>query len=183
MSNHLFDAIRAAARGDATFIQLNGGREWTYNDMLEFSGRLANALTTLGVRPGDRVAVQVEKCAEALMLYLGCVRCGAIYLPLNTAYTAAEIEYFLGDAEPKLIVVSSAARGIIGKIAEASGAFVETLDPDGTGSLTELAQDEPPEFDDANRSGDDLAAILYTSGTTGRSKGRCSPMVICFPMR
>ncbi|WOS65445.1 malonate--CoA ligase [Sinorhizobium fredii] len=171
MSNHLFDAIRAAAAGDAPFIRINGGRIWTYDDALDLSGRIASAIDTLGIRPGDRVAVQVEKSAEALILYLACLRSGAVYLPLNTAYTLAELDYFIGDAEPRLVVVSTAARESVRTIAEPYGAFVETLDADGTGSLLDLARDEPAGFVDASRTADDLAAILYTSGTTGRSKG------------
>ncbi|WP_331376998.1 malonate--CoA ligase [Sinorhizobium chiapasense] len=171
MSNHLFDAIRTAARGDAPFIRINGGRTWTYDDALDLSSRIASAIDTLGIRPGDRVAVQVDKSAEALILYLACLRSGAIYLPLNSAYTLAELDYFIGDAEPRLVVVSSTTREGVEKIAKAHGAIVETLDADGTGSLLDLASDEPADFVNASRSADDLAAILYTSGTTGRSKG------------
>lgn len=172
MSNHLFDAIRASARtSDATFIETVDSQRWTYGDALQLSGQIANAIDMLGVRPGDRVAVQVDKSPMALMLYLACVRCGAIYLPLNTAYTLAELDYFIGDAEPRLLVVSSMARQGLEKVAQNYGAIIETLDADGTGSLMELAADESADFLDADRAPDDLAAILYTSGTTGRSKG------------
>jgi len=171
MSNHLFDAIRAAARPAAPFIEMPDGKRWSYGDMLALSGRLASALETLQVRPGDRVAVQVEKSPEALMLYLACLRAGAVYLPLNTAYTLAELDYFIGDAEPRLVVVSPQARDGILPVAGKYGAHVETLDDAGGGSLIELARDESPDFLDAARGPDDLAAILYTSGTTGRSKG------------
>ncbi len=172
MSNHLFDAIRASAKsGDAIFIETIDGRRWTYGDALRLSGQIASAIDVLGIRPGDRVAVQVDKSPLALMLYLACVRCGAVYLPLNTAYTLAELDYFVGDAEPRLVVVSSEARADVEKVAHGYGAIVETLDADGAGSLMELARDEPADFIDATRAPDDLAAILYTSGTTGRSKG------------
>ena len=171
MSNYLFDAIRAAAPADAPFILTGGARLWTYDEALALSGRMASAMDTLGIRPGDRVAVQVEKSAEALILYLACLRSGAVYLPLNTAYTLAELDYFIGDAEPRLLVVASSARAGIETIAGPHGAIVETLDADGSGSLLDLARDEPADFVDASRSADDLAAILYTSGTTGRSKG------------
>ena len=172
MSNHLFDAIRRSIpSADAVFIETGDGRLWTYGDMVQWSGRIASAIDTLGIRPGDRVAVQVEKSAEALMLYLACIRCGAVYLPLNTAYTLTELDYFIGDAEPRLVVVAPKAAAGITTIASNYGALVETLDEHGGGSLIDLAKDEQPDFVDASRSPDDLAAILYTSGTTGRSKG------------
>jgi malonyl-CoA/methylmalonyl-CoA synthetase len=169
--NHLFDAIRAAAVPDAPFIETPAGRRWTYGEMLAMSGRLATALEALDVRAGDRVAVQVEKSPEALMLYLACIRAGAVYLPLNTAYTLAELEYFIGDAEPRLVVVSPKARDGILPIAGRYGALVETLDESGEGSLPQRAQEEVADLLDADRGPSDLAAILYTSGTTGRSKG------------
>lgn len=172
MSNHLFDAIRRSiAADDAIFIETAEGRRWTYGDMVQWSGRIAGAMDTLGIRPGDRVAVQVEKSAQALMLYLACIRCGAVYLPLNTAYTLAELDYFIGDAEPRLVVADPKVADGIRDIASKYGALVETLDGRGSGSLVELANDESPDFVDASRTGDDVAAILYTSGTTGRSKG------------
>ncbi|WP_313193280.1 malonyl-CoA synthase [Shinella zoogloeoides] len=168
MANHLFDAIRAAAAPEAVFIETAEGRRWTYGDMIRISGQLAHALARRGVTPGDRVAVQVEKSPEALMLYLACLRAGAIYLPLNTAYTLAELGYFLGDATPALVVVDPKVRDSVAEIA--SGA-VETLDATGGGSLLQLAGAEEADFSDIERGPDDLAAILYTSGTTGRSKG------------
>ncbi|KQY72524.1 malonyl-CoA synthase [Ensifer sp. Root142] len=172
MSNNLFDAIRASAKtGEAVFIETTDGRRWTYGDALSLSGQIANAIDTLGVRPGDRVAVQLDKSPLALMLYLACVRCGAVYLPLNTAYTLAELEYFIGDAEPRLVVVSPKSKSDVSMVAQRYGAIVETLDVNGSGSLMELANDEGVDFIDATRAPDDLAAILYTSGTTGRSKG------------
>ena len=171
MGNHLFDAIRAAATPEAVFIETAEGRRWTYGEMIAFSGRLAAALVQLGVLPGDRVAVQVEKSPEALMLYLACVRAGAVYLPLNTAYTLAELDYFIGDAEPRLVVVDPRSREGVEAIAKAHGGAVETLDAAGDGSLLQRAAGEGADFADVARGPDDLAAILYTSGTTGRSKG------------
>ncbi|SOC83018.1 malonyl-CoA/methylmalonyl-CoA synthetase [Ensifer adhaerens] len=171
MSNHLFDAIRAGITPEAPFIETASGEAWTYGDMLAISGRLAGTLVKLGVTPGDRVAVQVEKSAEALMLYLACVRAGAIYLPLNTAYTLNELEYFIGDAEPRLVVCTPQAKAGLEPIATAKGARVETMDETGAGSLMAAAEGVPVSFEDVARGPDDLAAILYTSGTTGRSKG------------
>ncbi|GLS41249.1 malonyl-CoA synthase [Mesorhizobium tianshanense] len=172
MNNHMFDAVRsAAAARDAAFIITAGGSVWTYGDMLDFSGRLAGRLLALDVKPGDRVAVQVEKSPEALMLYLACLRAGAVYLPLNTAYTLAELDYFIGDAEPTLVVVPPTSAAGVGPVAAAHGAKLETLDSRGGGSLLDGIGGFSAGFADVARGPDDLAAILYTSGTTGRSKG------------
>ena len=171
MSNHLFDAIRTGIVADALFIETIDGRSWTYGDMLATSARFANVLTGLGVKPGDRVAVQVEKSPEALMLYLACVRAGAVYLPLNTGYTLAELDYFIGDAEPALVVCAPKTRAGLKPVATARGARIETLGEHGDGSLAALAMEAGGDFADVARGPGDLAAILYTSGTTGRSKG------------
>lgn len=154
------------------FIEIPGVRAWSYGDLETESGRIANRLRSLGVSPGDRVAVQVEKSPEALFLYLACLRIGAIYLPLNTAYKAGEIGYFLGDAEPRVFVCDPAhsveAQGLARK---AGVGHVETLGADGKGSLTEGAAGESADCGTAQAAADNIAAILYTSGTTGRSKG------------
>ena len=171
MSNHLFDAIRTGIVADAPFVETTDGRAWTYGDMLATSARFANVLTGLGVKPGDRVAVQVEKSPEALMLYLACVRTGAVYLPLNTGYTLAELDYFIGDAEPALVVCAPKTRAGLEPVATARGARIETLGEHGDGSLAALAMEAAGDFADVARGPGDLAAILYTSGTTGRSKG------------
>src|SRR5262249_25958226 len=141
----------------------------TYAELDAGSARFANAIVSLGVRTGDRVAVQIDKSPEAILLYLACLRAGAVYLPLNPAYTLAELAYFLGDAEPSLVVCES--RAAEGVKAIAGGAAIETLDAEGQGGLYELAQRQSAIFETVMRDGDDLAAILYTSGTTGRSKG------------
>jgi malonyl-CoA/methylmalonyl-CoA synthetase len=126
-------------------------------------------LLAAGVASGDRVAAQVEKSPEALALYLATVRAGAVFLPLNTAYTLAELAYFLGDAEPKVVVCRARLADAIGGIAGA--ATVLTLGEAGDGTLIERATGQPGTFPDVPRGPGDLAAILYTSGTTGRSKG------------
>lgn len=176
-ANHLFGQIRARMPApEARFATLPEGRHYTYQDMLDVSGRFANAITALGVKPGDRVAVQVEKSIEALMLYLGTVRAGAIFLPLNTAYTPAEIAYFLGDAKPALFVCDPAKAEALAPVAREAGARLETLGiwraaDVSAGTLSDRALAASPGFTDIARGADDLAAILYTSGTTGRSKG------------
>ncbi len=155
-------------------IETSKGQQYRYEDILKFTARFANALKASGVKPGDRVAVQAEKSPEALLLYLACVRAGAAYLPLNIAYTEAEVEYYLQDAEPAVFVCQHAAPGVCScaSIRERAGVAVGlSLGADGKGALTALAAEQPDEFEDIPRSANDLAAILYTSGTTGRSKG------------
>jgi len=170
MSN-LFDLLLADKAGsDRLALETPGGLGISFEDLIQASGRMANALASLGVRPGDRIAVQVEKSPANLVLYLASLRAGAVYLPLNTAYTLPEIGYFVADAEPSLIVCDPSAKA--GTEALAGGtARVETLDAAGQGSLAEIAARQPAAFQTVARTGDDLAAIVYTSGTTGRSKG------------
>ncbi len=173
MKNHLFQNIRDAIAGreDCCFLE-NAGSSLTFAGMIEGSARFASALVQLGVEPGDRVAVQVEKSVEALMLYLGAIRAGAVFLPLNPAYTVTELDYFFGDAEPKILVCDPARReGLAVAAAKAGLRSVETLGADGRGSCADRAMASAPNFIDVRRGPDDLAAILYTSGTTGRSKG------------
>ena len=174
MSENLFTIFKNRFPTDLSkiFLWRPDGSALSYADLVELSGRLANALKSLGVKPGDRVAAQVEKSAEALLFYLAALRAGAVYLPLNSAYTASEIRYFLGDAEPALFICrpeSAAEMQVVA--AEAGVPRVETLGSNGEGSLMEAARAQPPAFEDVERTRDDLAAILYTSGTTGRSKG------------
>jgi malonyl-CoA/methylmalonyl-CoA synthetase len=166
--SRLFDDLDDA---DRLAIETPGGRRITYGDLIAFSGRLANVLAARGVKPGDRVAVQVEKSVPNLALYLATVRAGAVYLPLNPAYTLNELDYFITDAEPALVVCDPSKADGLAAIAAKVGARIETLDAGGKGSLTEAAMAAQPEFDTVTRANDDLAAILYTSGTTGRSKG------------
>jgi malonyl-CoA/methylmalonyl-CoA synthetase len=174
MSENLYATFQSRFPADQNqvFLERPDGRTLSYADLVDISGRLANVLKELGVKPGDRVAAQVEKSAEALMLYLASMRAGAVYLPLNTAYTAGEIRYFLGDAEPTLFVCSPQGGEEKRALARQLGvAHVETLGSKGDGSLMDRARAAVPEFTDVPRGPDDLAAILYTSGTTGRSKG------------
>ncbi len=167
---------RFPADRDRRFAILPDGRNYTYSDLDKVSARFANTLKSLGVQPGDRVAVQVEKSIEALMLYLGTLRAGAAFLPLNTAYTAAEIAYFLGDAEPQVFVCDPAKVEALAPVAVKTETQLETMgvwraDAPLPGTLFEKALAFPEQFETVPRAADDLAAILYTSGTTGRSKG------------
>src|SRR6195952_1642179 len=152
-------------------IEMLDGTRISYADLIARAGRMANVLVSRGVKTGDRVAAQTEKSVPALVLYLATVRAGAVYLPLNTAYTLNELEYFIGDAEPSLVVCDPSRADGIGAIAARVGAKVLTLGADGKGSLTDAASSAASDFATLERADDDLAAILYTSGTTGRSKG------------
>lgn len=145
---NLFDLLTANADPAAPFLERPDGLVDRYADLMAHTARLANALAARGVKPGDRVACQVEKSPENLYLYLATVRAGAVFLPLNTAYTAAELDYFIGDAEPALVVKD-----------------------DTLAVLVEEARGLSPDFATVARDPNDLAAICYTSGTTGRSKG------------
>jgi malonyl-CoA/methylmalonyl-CoA synthetase len=174
MSENLFTLFTSRFPQDRSrvFLERSDGTVLTYADLVGRSGRFAKILVELGVKPGDRVAAQVEKTAEALILYLASLRAGAVYLPLNTAYTPAEIRYFLGDAEPTVFVCSPKRIDEMTSVAHDLGVVhVETLGADGKGTLADKAALASPNFTDVARTGDDLAAILYTSGTTGRSKG------------
>jgi len=166
--SRLFDGLDDPSR--PAIEQLDGTRI-SYRELIAQAGRMANVLASRGVKPGDRVAAQTEKSVPALVLYLAAVRAGAVYLPLNTAYTLNELEYFITDAEPSLVVCDPSKAGGIGAIAAKVGAKVETLGADGKGSLTNAASEAGSAFTTVARANDDLAAILYTSGTTGRSKG------------
>jgi malonyl-CoA/methylmalonyl-CoA synthetase len=166
--SRLFDNLDNPAR---LAIEMLDGKHISYGDLIAMAGQVANVLVEGGVKPGDRVAAQTEKSVPGLVLYLGTVRAGAVYLPLNTAYTLNELEYFLKDAEPSMVVCDPSKAEGIGAIAAKIGARVMTLGADGEGSLTDAAAKAKPEFTTVARANDDLAAILYTSGTTGRSKG------------
>ena len=173
MPAHLYAQLSSRFPAGAKLaFETPAGALHSYADVAAGAARMAGALVALGVKPGDRVAVQIEKSLAAVLLYLGCARAGAVFLPLNTAYTASEVEYFLTDAEPTVFVCDPKRKdSLAGARSAAKVAHVETLDGNGKGTLSERAASMPGEFADVERGPDDLAGILYTSGTTGRSKG------------
>jgi malonyl-CoA/methylmalonyl-CoA synthetase len=151
-------------------LETEDGQTFTGADFARESARFAGALLAAGAKRGDRVAVQVEKSPANLFLYLGCLRAGLVYLPLNTAYQRGELAYFIADAEPVVIVCKPSSDGIMGEVAGGK-ARILTLDENGAGTAADLAASQLDTFATIETVADDLAVILYTSGTTGRSKG------------
>jgi malonyl-CoA/methylmalonyl-CoA synthetase len=171
---NLYTLLEASFRtaGAAPAFVVPGGPTVTYKALIEDVARMANALVTLGVKPGDRVMVQVEKSIENVVLYLATLKTGAVYNPLNTAYMPAELEYFIADAEPTVIVMPRQQLAKIEKAATAKQvSALMSLEADGSGTLIELARQQAAAHATVPRADDDLACLLYTSGTTGRSKG------------
>ncbi|MCH9824996.1 MAG: AMP-binding protein, partial [Alphaproteobacteria bacterium] len=167
--NYLFSRLTAYAEAhpDKAFAEQPDAPSQSYGTTLRNALRLAAVLTEAGLNPGDRVAVQVDKSLTAIELYLATVAAGGIFLPLNTAYTASELAYFLDDAAPSIVVCDPDRESEITPLANTARLF--TLDKSGLGTLTAALTDMI--ITPVPRSADDLAAILYTSGTTGRSKG------------
>lgn len=173
-NNNLFAALRAAFPEDLDTIavETDNGLYYSWRDLERGTAMLANLLKSLQLPEGARIAVQVEKSVEAMMLYLATLRAGYVFLPLNTAYQSAEMEYFIGNAEPSVVVCSRKNFGWVSKIAFQQGTYnVFSLDDNRTGSLLDRAAQCSDRHEVVQRKADDLAAILYTSGTTGRSKG------------
>jgi malonyl-CoA/methylmalonyl-CoA synthetase len=173
-NENLYALIEARMPSDrqACAIETHDAKYYSWRDLEAATAKLANLLASLGLPAGSRIAVQVDKSPEALFLYLAALRAGHVFLPLNNAYQQAEIDYFVGNAEPAVIVCTAANLSWIEAVAHAHGVrHVYTLGEDRRGSLLEAAAPMPETFDTVRCSHDDLAAILYTSGTTGRSKG------------
>jgi len=171
VTNTLYDALIAPhAENDAIFLTCDDGAEVSYASFVARVAQLAHVLADAGVKPGDRVVVQAPKLADAVALYGAAVQAGAVYLPLNTAYTQSELSYFIADAKPALVVCDKRNEAEIFAIC-GGDARVMTLAKDGTGSLSQQADTRNTSFRTVARGPDDLAALLYTSGTTGRSKG------------
>ncbi|MCV2869600.1 malonyl-CoA synthase [Defluviimonas sp. WL0002] len=172
MANPLYDRLFGRhAQSTRPFLHLQDGGAISYQDFLEMASRFAHVLTQAGLKPGDRLAAQVEKSPEALALYAACAQAGVVFLPLNTAYTVDELHYFIENSGARLVVCDQTSRSALTDVATSLGAGIETLNGDGSGSLAEKALTMPAEFQTVPRAIDDLAAFLYTSGTTGRSKG------------
>ncbi|GAB2185541.1 malonate--CoA ligase [Roseibium sp. LAB1] len=172
MTNPLYDQLFGKHAGKTTpFLIFQDGSILTHAEFLQNAAQIAHVLTDNGMVAGDRLAAQVEKSATALALYAACAQTGIVFLPLNTAYTVDELSYFIENSGAKTVVCAGASKTLLDPVASNLGARLETLNADGTGSLTDQAKAKPSEFATVERAPDDLAAFLYTSGTTGRSKG------------
>lgn len=174
VSANLYAHLRQAFPGDleCCAIETDAGQLYSWRDLDRGTAMLANFLQSLDLPAGSRIAVQVEKSVEALMLYLATLRAGYVFLPLNTAYQSAEIDYFIGNAEPAVVVCSDQNFGWVSTLAFKTGTrHVFTLNDDRTGSLLERASHASDLHAVAIKKPDDVAVIIYTSGTTGRSKG------------
>ena len=173
MNGNLFARLAEGFPADRgrVLLETEDVQEVSFAEVLDQAGRMVALLHASGVEPGDRVAVQVEKSVANVCLYLAVLQAGAVYVPLNTAYTPAEVGYFLKDAEPKAVVCDPSAAAALSSLIGSERTWLFTLGADGAGTLTAQAARLPSERAAARRQGSDLAAILYTSGTTGRSKG------------
>ena len=172
MPNHLYDHLFAPhTSNDAVFLKRDDAPDITYAEFIDRAAQIAHVLVEAGLKPGDRIVVQAQKSAEMVALYAATLQAGGVFLPLNTAYKRDEVAYFVNDATPTVLVCDSSNLDTLTDIAENVGAALLTLNADGSGTLTDPASDKPTSFETVDRDADDLAAFLYTSGTTGRSKG------------
>lgn len=172
MTNPLFDELFGRyVEWSTPFLILQDGSTITHADFLAKTAQFAHVLTQAGLQPGDRLAAQVNKSPEALVLYAACVQAGIVFLPLNTAYTVDELSYFVENSGARVMVCDAKSEAKLAEMVSRLGAGLETLNADGSGSLRELSKDMPETYQTVERTEDDLAALLYTSGTTGRSKG------------
>jgi len=171
VTNTLYDALIAPhANNTDVFLTLDDGQDVRYASFVARVAQLAHVLTDAGVKPGDRIVVQAPKLMDTIALYGAALQTGVIYLPLNTAYTQSEVQYFIQDATPTLVICDSPNEADIAAICGDDTAVL-TLARDNSGSLSHSADACPTAFATVPRGPDDLAALLYTSGTTGRSKG------------
>jgi malonyl-CoA/methylmalonyl-CoA synthetase len=172
MPNLLYDALIAPHIGNTgNFLSADDGTTISYDAFVKATARMAHVLVAAGITPGDRVAVQSPKTVEMVVLYAAAIQAGAVFLPLNSAYTTDEMDYFVTDSAPGLLVCTSVVQDELRPVADRAGASILSLNVDGSGTLRDACTDQPDTFETVDRADDDVAALLYTSGTTGRSKG------------
>ncbi len=172
MANPLFDTLFGKHAGKSqVFLHLADGQTISYVAFLGMAAQYAGALTKMGLMPGDRLAVQIAKSPQALAVYAACAQAGVVFLPLNTAYTADEVSYFVENSGARLVLCDQSQHAAMVPVAKSCGAALATMNADGSGSFQDVASGLADTFETVDRSEDDLAAFLYTSGTTGRSKG------------
>ncbi len=170
-SNYLFDEIFKSNETSPNIFLINENKEISYLEFNEIVNQISNYLIDINLLPGDRVAIQAEKNVIQLATYVATVKAGGVYLPLNTGYTLSELEYFFNDAKPKVIIVDDKIQNEVKNLVSYSSVSILSLNLDETGSLIEQIKKYPKKFQSIKRNENDLAAILYTSGTTGKSKG------------
>lgn len=171
MTNILYDKVFGSNLDNNKIFLQTEEEQVSYKNFTILTNKIANILVSQGLNPGDRVATQVEKSITQLALYAATIKAGGVYLPLNTAYTPHELNYFISNARPKIIVTAKDTMGDLEKLFSSAQAIFLTLNADGTGSLSDKLKMSETNFQAANRSKQDLAVIMYTSGTTGKSKG------------
>ena len=172
MANPLYENLFLSHRkNENPFLILSDAKIWTYNQFLLLSSKFSNALIDIGLNEGDRIAIRIEKSPHALAIYAACVQLGIVFLPLNPAYTMTEVEFFVSDSSSKLIICDTKNKAQLNLIGKKFGARVMTLNSDGSGTFSDLALSLNGFSEICSRTANDLVAILYTSGTTGRSKG------------
>ncbi|WP_299405520.1 malonyl-CoA synthase [uncultured Roseobacter sp.] len=172
MANPLFDTLFGCHAGkDTVFLHLQDGSIVTHAVFLARAAQYANAFVAAGLQPGDRLALQAEKSPQSLAVYAACIQAGIVYLPLNTGYTASEVSYFVENSGARLLICDPSKAADLNPVAQSAGASILTLDAASAGTLQQSAAGMQTQFDTVARGADDLAAFLYTSGTTGRSKG------------
>jgi len=174
MSNPLYDSLFGLHANNPAILFTNplDGNTVSFSEFVKHTAQCANAITQTGLQPGDRLVAQVGKSISAIAMYAACTQAGVVYLPLNTAYTANEVDYFLGDSGGKLLICDPSSEAALQSVANENGATLLTQSVDGkSGSFIDLVNASSTDFVTVARDQDDLAAFLYTSGTTGRSKG------------
>ena len=171
MTNILYDNVFASNIESNKVFLYTEETQVTYKNFCYLTNKIANTLVSYNLNPGDRVAVQVEKSATQLALYAATIKAGGVYLPLNTAYTPHELNYFISNSRPKIIITAADTTVELKKLYSSKKAIFLTLNANETGSLCDKLKNAASHFKSVDRSEQDLAVIMYTSGTTGKSKG------------